>query len=61
MGRPPKPVADRRTSNVHVRFTPDERAALVEAAAGRTLELSAWCREVLLAAARGASEGHLPR
>jgi uncharacterized protein (DUF1778 family) len=50
-GRPPKPKADRRTSQIHILLTEDERKAVDKAAKSKSLELSAWVRATLLAAA----------
>jgi hypothetical protein len=47
-GRPPKPDEDRRSAELRIRLTDDEREKLDEAAGGQT---STWARDVLLKAA----------
>jgi hypothetical protein len=47
-GRPPKPDEDRRSAELRIRLTEDERETLDDAAGGKT---STWARELLLKAA----------
>ena len=47
-GRPPKPDEERRSAELRIRLTEDERAALDNAAGENT---STWARDVLLKAA----------
>jgi uncharacterized protein (DUF1778 family) len=47
-GRPPKSDEDRRSAELRIRLTEDEREILDEAAGGKT---STWARELLLKAA----------
>jgi uncharacterized protein (DUF1778 family) len=47
-GRPPKPDEERRTAELRIRLTDDEREILDKAAEGKT---STWARELLLKAA----------
>jgi hypothetical protein len=49
MGRPPKPKAERKTEFIKVLLTPAEKKAIEGAA--KEVDLSAWAREILLAAA----------
>lgn len=51
-GRPPKPKADRRTNQLHVLLTDDERQALDKAASLKSMDLSGWARMELLAIAK---------
>jgi len=48
-GRPPKPPDERKSDELRIRLTADERAELDRAADGKT---STWARELLLRAAR---------
>lgn len=55
-GRPPKADKDRRDSDLRVRMSDQERAAVKAAAASAGMEASTWARVVLIdAAKRGAS------
>ena len=47
-GRPPKPDEERRSAELRIRLTEDERESLDDAAGGKT---STWARDVLLKAA----------
>jgi len=47
-GRPPKPDEDRRSAELRIRLTDEERERLDDAAGGKT---STWARDVLLKAA----------
>jgi hypothetical protein len=47
-GRPPKPDEDRRSAELRIRLTDEEREKLDDAAGGKT---STWARDVLLKAA----------
>lgn len=49
MGRPPKPDDERKSAELRIRLTAEERAALDKAADGQT---STWARDVLLRAAK---------
>ena len=48
-GRPPKPPDERKSAELRIRLTEDERTALDDAARGQT---STWARSVLLKAAK---------
>lgn len=48
-GRPPKPPEERKSAELRIRLTEDERSALDHAAGENT---STWAREVLLKAAK---------
>ena len=48
-GRPPKPPEERKSAELRIRLTEDERAILDDAAKGKT---STWARTLLLKAAR---------
>jgi hypothetical protein len=50
-GRPPKPKSERRTSQIHILLTEQERRVLDKAAKNQAMELSAWARQSLLVAA----------
>lgn len=52
MGRPPKPVEDKRERYLQVRVSDDEKSTFDEAAKDSGLELSQWVRNRLLMAAR---------
>lgn len=52
MGRPPKPVEDKRERYLQVRISDDEKATFDEAAKLSGLELSQWVRSRLLVIAR---------
>jgi hypothetical protein len=47
-GRPPKPDDERRTAELRIRLTDEERERLDDAAGGKT---STWARDLLLKAA----------
>jgi hypothetical protein len=47
-GRPPKPDEDRRSAELRIRLTDEEREKLDDFAGGKT---STWARELLLKAA----------
>jgi hypothetical protein len=47
-GRPPKPDEERRSAELRIRLTDEEREKLDDAAGGRT---STWARDLLLKAA----------
>lgn len=49
MGRPPKPDDERKSAELRIRLTADEREELDRAAGDNT---STWAREVLLKAAK---------
>jgi hypothetical protein len=49
MGRPPKPDSERKSAELRIRLTDEERKALDRAAGENT---STWAREVLLKAAK---------
>jgi hypothetical protein len=51
-GRPPKAKADKRTNVLRILLTKAERKSLDDAAAQKSLDVSAWARLVLLAAAK---------
>ena len=53
-GRPKKAKAEQRGVTLRIRLTQSERDALDGAAAGRSLDVSAWCRMILMEAARTA-------
>ena len=48
-GRPPKSPEDRKTAELRIRLTPEQRTALDAVADGDT---STWARELLLRAAK---------
>ena len=48
-GRPPKPDDERKSAQLRIRLTEEEREALDQAAGGKT---STWARDVLLKAAK---------
>lgn len=48
-GRPPKDPTDRKSDELRIRLTQEQRDLLDEAAGGNT---SAWARDVLLKAAK---------
>lgn len=48
-GRPPKPDDERKSAQLRIRLTAEERAVLDRAAGGKT---STWARETLLKAAK---------
>jgi hypothetical protein len=48
-GRPPKPPEDRKTAELRIRLTPEQRATLDAAA---DVDTSTWARDVLLRAAK---------
>jgi len=48
-GRPPKDAAERRSSELRIRLTADERAALDATAFANGEETSTWARAILLA------------
>jgi hypothetical protein len=48
-GRPPKDAAERRSSELRIRLTADERAALDATAIANGEETSTWARVILLA------------
>ena len=48
-GRPPKPDADRKSAELRIRLTEEERETLDNAAGEKT---STWARDVLLRAAK---------
>ena len=52
MGRPPKPVEEKRARYLQVRISDDEKATFDEAAKHSGLELSQWVRSRLLIVAR---------
>ena len=52
MGRPPKPVEEKRERYLQVRISDDEKATFDEAAKLSGLELSQWVRSRLLIVAR---------
>ncbi|HEY8749526.1 MAG TPA: hypothetical protein VIM11_16200 [Tepidisphaeraceae bacterium] len=51
-GRPPKAKSERRTNQLHILLTEDERRALDKKAKAESLDLSAWARQTLLSVAR---------
>jgi uncharacterized protein (DUF1778 family) len=53
-GRPPKLKSDRRTNQLHILLTEDERQTLDKAARLNAMDLSAWARSELLALAKKA-------
>jgi uncharacterized protein (DUF1778 family) len=53
MARPKKPEGEVRENVLRIRLTPEERAALDEAARAKHLETSTWARSELLALALG--------
>ena len=50
-GRPEKPKAERRTNHLHILLTDKERDVLDKHAKAKALDVSAWARATLLAAA----------
>jgi hypothetical protein len=51
-GRPPKPEAERKTANMKIPLTDDEKEAIESAAKARKAKPVTWAREVLLRAAK---------
>lgn len=51
-GRPKKTKEERRTNVLRIRLTQAERDQLDAAAAGKSLDVSAWGRSILIEAAR---------
>ena len=52
MGRPKKPEGEVRDNVLRIRLTDEERALIDRAAAGKSLDSSAWARSELLALAK---------
>ena len=48
-GRPPKDPSERRSAELRIRLTEDERAALDATALANDEETSTWARAILLA------------
>jgi len=51
-GRPPKPEAERKTANMKIPLTDDEKEAIERAARDRDEKPVTWARTVLLRAAK---------
>jgi hypothetical protein len=51
MGRPPKNKAERKSVDLRIPITEEQKAQIVQAAAAAGLDMAAWARPVLLAAA----------
>lgn len=58
IGRPKKPKADRKTNCLRVMMTDTDRAALDATARASGKETSTWARELLVAAAKSATEAN---
>jgi hypothetical protein len=50
-GRPPKPEEDRKTVDLRIPVTPEQKEIVAEAMRLEKTEMAGWARELLLAAA----------
>ena len=50
-GRPLKPKSQRKDAQLHILLTEEEKRKLDKYAKGKDMDLSAWARQTLLAAA----------
>jgi hypothetical protein len=50
-GRPPKPKSERKTAQLHILLTHEEKRMLDKYVKEKDVDLSAWARLTLLAAA----------